>query len=169
MDTGRYFLLSLHGKYMNRYPDFAPEIIGLHKKETARGKNYLPGSCQKEQSGFDSRSLFRYNYKAIQQLHSCIFREVIYTMATNKNLRFKTSRRFGMNIYGHPKALKRQPAETRQKKMSEYGLQLTENRKLKRCTTYWKDSSTAIMIKREECPASLVKTCCPCSKQDWTT
>lgn len=52
-------------------------------------------------------------------------------MATNKNLRFKTSRRFGMNIYGHPKALKRQPAETRQKKMSEYGLQLTEKQKVK--------------------------------------
>ena len=52
-------------------------------------------------------------------------------MATNKNLRFKTSRRFGMNIYGHPKALKRQPAETRQKKMSEYGLQLAEKQKVK--------------------------------------
>lgn len=25
-------------KYMNQYPDFAPEIVGLHKKETARGK-----------------------------------------------------------------------------------------------------------------------------------
>ncbi|MDU1772540.1 MAG: 30S ribosomal protein S4 [Dialister micraerophilus] len=52
-------------------------------------------------------------------------------MATNKNLRFKTSRRFGMNIYGHPKALKRQPAETRQKKMSEYGMQLAEKQKVK--------------------------------------
>ena len=45
-------------------------------------------------------------------------------MATNRNLRFKTSRRFGVNIYGHPKALKRQVAETRQKKQSEYGVQL---------------------------------------------
>ena len=36
-----------------------------------------------------------------------------------------------MNIYGHPKALKRQPAETRQKKMSEYGLQLAEKQKVK--------------------------------------
>ena len=52
-------------------------------------------------------------------------------MATNRNLRFKTSRRFGVNVYGHPKALKRQPAETRQKKMSEYGLQLTEKQKVK--------------------------------------
>ena len=52
-------------------------------------------------------------------------------MATNRNPRFKTSRRFGLNIYGHAKALKRQPAETRQKKMSEYGLQLTEKLKVK--------------------------------------
>ena len=36
-----------------------------------------------------------------------------------------------MNIYGHPKALKRQPAETRQKKMSEYGMQLAEKQKVK--------------------------------------
>lgn len=52
-------------------------------------------------------------------------------MATNRNPRFKTSRRFGLNIYGHAKALKRQPAETRQKKMSEYRLQLTEKQKVK--------------------------------------
>lgn len=52
-------------------------------------------------------------------------------MATNRNPRFKTSRRFGLNIYGHAKALKRQPAETRQKKMSEYGLQFTEKQKVK--------------------------------------
>ncbi len=52
-------------------------------------------------------------------------------MATNRNPRFKTSRRFGLNIYGHAKALKRQLAETRQKKMSEYGLQLTEKQKVK--------------------------------------
>ncbi len=52
-------------------------------------------------------------------------------MATNKNARFKTSRRFGLNIYGHPKALKRQPKEQRQKKTSEYGLQLLEKQKVK--------------------------------------
>lgn len=52
-------------------------------------------------------------------------------MATNRNPRFKTSRRFGLNIYGHAKALKRQPAETRQKKQSEYGMQLTEKQKVK--------------------------------------
>ena len=52
-------------------------------------------------------------------------------MATNRNLRFKTSRRFGVNVYGHPKALKRQPAEARQKKMSEYGIQIAEKQKVK--------------------------------------
>ena len=52
-------------------------------------------------------------------------------MATNRNLRFKPSRRFGVNVYGHPKALKRQPAEARQKKMSEYGIQLAEKQKVK--------------------------------------
>ena len=57
--------------------------------------------------------------------------EVTYTMATNRNPRFKTSRRFGLNIYGHAKALKRQPAEARQKKQSEYGMQLTEKQKVK--------------------------------------
>ena len=52
-------------------------------------------------------------------------------MATNRNLRFKTSRRFGVNIYGHPKALKRQVADARQKKQSEYGVQLAEKQKVK--------------------------------------
>ena len=52
-------------------------------------------------------------------------------MATNRNPRFKTSSRFGLNIYGHAKALKRQPAEARQKKQSEYGMQLTEKQKVK--------------------------------------
>ncbi|MDY6084795.1 MAG: 30S ribosomal protein S4 [Dialister sp.] len=52
-------------------------------------------------------------------------------MATNRGPRFKASRRFGMNIYGHSKALKRQPAETRQRKQSEYGMQLAEKQKVK--------------------------------------
>lgn len=52
-------------------------------------------------------------------------------MATNRSPRFKASRRFGVNIYGHAKALKRQPAETRQKKQSEYGIQLAEKQKVK--------------------------------------
>lgn len=36
-----------------------------------------------------------------------------------------------MNIYGHSKALKRQPADARQKKQSEYGAQLAEKQKVK--------------------------------------
>lgn len=76
-------------------------------------------------------SPYRYNNKAISIRNSKFLEEVTYTMATNRNPRFKTSRRFGLNIYGHAKALKRQPAETRQKKMSEYGLQLTEKQKVK--------------------------------------
>lgn len=75
-------------------------------------------------------------------------------MATNRNLRFKTSRRFGVNIYGHPKALKRQVADARQKKQSEYGVQLSEKQKVKAMYTCLKSSSTAIMIKQGECPAS---------------
>lgn len=78
---------------------------------------------------FDLFYYISYNNKAVY-VDSEFYREVIY-MATNKNLRFKTSRRFGMNIYGHPKALKRQPAEVRQKKMSEYGTQLAEKQKVK--------------------------------------
>ena len=35
-DDISYFLFM--EKYMNRYPDFAPEIIGLHKKETTKGE-----------------------------------------------------------------------------------------------------------------------------------
>ena len=35
-DDISYFLFM--EKYMNRYPDFAPEIIGLHKKKLQRGK-----------------------------------------------------------------------------------------------------------------------------------
>ncbi|MCI5836666.1 MAG: 30S ribosomal protein S4 [Veillonellaceae bacterium] len=52
-------------------------------------------------------------------------------MATRRDARFKASRRFGLNIYGHPKALKRQPKEQRQRKMSEYGMQLMEKQKVK--------------------------------------
>ena len=52
-------------------------------------------------------------------------------MATNRNPRFKTSRRCGLNIYGHPKALKRQTADAHQKKQSEYGMQLAEKQKVK--------------------------------------
>ena len=52
-------------------------------------------------------------------------------MATNRNARFKASRRFDLNIYGQPKALKRQSKERRPRKISEYGTQLLEKQKVK--------------------------------------
>ena len=45
-------------------------------------------------------------------------------MARQRGPRFKVARRFGVNVCGHPKALKRGPKPT--KKMSEYGKQLLE-------------------------------------------
>ena len=50
-------------------------------------------------------------------------------MARPSGPRFKVARRFGVNIYDHPKALKRGPKP--QKKMSDYGKQMNEKQKLK--------------------------------------
>ena len=50
-------------------------------------------------------------------------------MARQRGPRFKVARRFGVNVCGHSKALKRKPKPT--KKMSEYGKQLLEKQKLK--------------------------------------
>ncbi len=55
-------------------------------------------------------------------------------MATHREPRFKLCRRLGINIYGHPKALKRGDGKTQQRggrKTSEYGLQLLEKQKVK--------------------------------------
>ncbi|CAH2211753.1 30S ribosomal protein S4 [Tepidibacter aestuarii] len=52
-------------------------------------------------------------------------------MAKDRRPRFKLCRRFGVNIYGHPKAMNRQDGDIRKKKMSDYGLQLNEKQKLK--------------------------------------
>ncbi len=52
-------------------------------------------------------------------------------MATRRDPRFKLSRRFGVNIFGNPKALKRVKKDQRQKKLSEYGTQLLEKQKVK--------------------------------------
>ena len=52
-------------------------------------------------------------------------------MATRREARFKLCRRFGVNVFGHAKALKRVKKDQRQKKMSEYGLQLLEKQKVK--------------------------------------
>lgn len=54
-------------------------------------------------------------------------------MATRREPRFKLCRRFGVNIFGHPKALNRaaQTGGRGNKKISNYGLQLLEKQKLK--------------------------------------
>ncbi|WP_425446922.1 30S ribosomal protein S4 [Dethiothermospora halolimnae] len=54
-------------------------------------------------------------------------------MAKIMEPRFKLSRRLGVNIYGHPKAMKRaKPGMSRRdRKLSDYGLQLLEKQKLK--------------------------------------
>lgn len=50
-------------------------------------------------------------------------------MARPRGPRFKQSRRFGVNIFGHPKELKRGAVEHR--RVTEYGKQLMEKQKLK--------------------------------------
>ena len=52
-------------------------------------------------------------------------------MATRRDARFKLCRRFGVNIFGHAKALNRVKKDQRPKKMSEYGTQLLEKQKVK--------------------------------------
>lgn len=54
-------------------------------------------------------------------------------MATRREPRFKLSRRLGVNIYGHPKAMNRATKENSRagNKLSNYGLQLIEKQKLK--------------------------------------
>ncbi|MDR1509153.1 MAG: 30S ribosomal protein S4 [Synergistaceae bacterium] len=57
-------------------------------------------------------------------------------MATRREPRFKLCRRLGVNVYNHPKALKRVSAQAQKggragRKTSEYGLQLMEKQKIK--------------------------------------
>lgn len=54
-------------------------------------------------------------------------------MATRREPRFKLCRRLGVNVCGHPKAMKRVDDKPTRggKKISEYGLQLLEKQKLK--------------------------------------
>ena len=52
-------------------------------------------------------------------------------MATRREARFKLCCRFGVNVFGHAKALNRVKKYQRQKKMSEYGTQLLEKQKVK--------------------------------------
>lgn len=54
-------------------------------------------------------------------------------MATKREPRFKLCRRLGVNIFGHPKAMKRATKDNSRaaKKMSNYGIQLLEKQKIK--------------------------------------
>lgn len=54
-------------------------------------------------------------------------------MATRRGPRFKECRRLGVNVCGHPKAMKRidAPAFKKTHKISEYGKQLIEKQKIK--------------------------------------
>ena len=54
-------------------------------------------------------------------------------MANFKGPRFKLSRRLGLNIYGHPKAMNRvfKGSSRADKKLSEYGQQLLEKQRLR--------------------------------------
>lgn len=54
-------------------------------------------------------------------------------MARKRNPRFKESRRLGLNIYGHPKALKRADGTFNRanRKLSNYGQQLLEKQRLR--------------------------------------
>ena len=54
-------------------------------------------------------------------------------MANFKNPRFKLSRRLGLNVYGHPKAMNRvfKGSSRADKKLSEYGQQLLEKQRLR--------------------------------------
>ena len=54
-------------------------------------------------------------------------------MATRREPRFKLCRRLGVNVCGHPKAMKRVDDKPTRggKKISEYGLQLLEKQKIK--------------------------------------
>ncbi len=84
-------------------------------------------------------------------------------MARPSGPRFKVARRFGINIYDHPKALKRGPKP--QKKMSDYGKQLNEKQKLKayydvlekqfakvvESAMHAKGNSGEILVQRLEC------------------
>jgi small subunit ribosomal protein S4 len=57
-------------------------------------------------------------------------------MATRREPKFKLCRRLGVNVYNHPKAMKRVSGQAQKsgragKKTSEYGLQLMEKQKIK--------------------------------------
>lgn len=53
-------------------------------------------------------------------------------MGKMREPRFKISRRLGVNVFGHPKAMKRaESSNQRKKKISNYGMQLLQKQKLR--------------------------------------
>lgn len=52
-------------------------------------------------------------------------------MARNRSPRFKECRALGLNVYGHPKAMKRNIPSRAAKKLSNYGEQLLEKQRLR--------------------------------------
>ena len=90
-------------------------------------------------------------------------------MATNRNPRFKACRRFGINIYGHSKALKRQQSDVRQKKQSEYGQQLAEKQKVKAMYNLLERQFYRYYDKARKMEGIAGATCCFFWKRAWTT
>lgn len=81
-------------------------------------------------------------------------------MAIDRTPVLKRCRSLGLApaFMGISKESKRQVRRQNRKK-SEYGIQLTENKKLNLSMAYWKNNSVATMIKLKRWKASLVKTC----------
>lgn len=62
-------------------------------------------------------------------------------MATRRDARFKASRRFGLNIYGHPKALNGNRKSSGNAKCRNTACSSWKNRKSKLFTICWSVSS----------------------------
>lgn len=81
-------------------------------------------------------------------------------MAIDRTPVLKRCRSLGLApaFMGISKESKRQVRRQNRKK-SEYGIQLTENKKLNLSMAYWKNNSVVTMIKLKRWKASPVKTC----------
>lgn len=81
-------------------------------------------------------------------------------MAIDRTPVLKRCRSLGLApaFMGISKESKRQVRRQNRKK-SEYGIQLTENKKLNLSMAYWKNNSVATMIKLKRWKVSPVKTC----------
>lgn len=80
-------------------------------------------------------------------------------MATRRDPRFKECRRFGVNVYGHPKALKRVRKDQRQKKCLNMAHSYWKNRNFAHTTICSNVSLSVIMIKPRRWKALLARTC----------